>query len=71
MKSLLLLWCKCIDNCRERQIYSVACGKTVGNVLLQRKCLFGEIFLAPGSNICVDTTVYSLEIGEFYLLNGS
>jgi hypothetical protein len=38
---------------------------------LQRKFLFGEIFLAPGSNICVDTTAYSLEMREFYLLNGS
>ena len=32
MESLLLLWRKRVGKCREGQIYSVACGKTVGNV---------------------------------------
>jgi hypothetical protein len=35
---------------------------------LQRKCLFGEILLAPESNICVDTTVRILIGNERILL---
>ena len=58
VKSVLLLWRKRVVNCREGQFYSGAYGKLWALYKLQRKWLFGEIFLAPRSSICVDTTLY-------------